>query len=145
LHQLRNIYSICMSWYNVATFKWKVQSEIWYFVVKFRHQLITSKDYEGHHDLVNHYGNICLTNDHGGVPFVEITIPFFTHLWLITRVASRVTRWFIHLYQSKTSGTCWYICIRLRLPVFVFHDFINYFFLQLQSYKSNSGSNFFVH
>jgi len=31
------------------------------------------KIYGSHHDMVNHYGtDICVTNDHGDVPFVVI-------------------------------------------------------------------------
>jgi len=35
--------------------------------------------------------NICVTNDHGYVPFVVITILFFPHWWLFTRFVTRVT------------------------------------------------------
>ena len=46
----------------------------------------------GVHDWVNHYG-LCVTDDHGYVPFVIITIRSVLHSWRITVFVTRVARW----------------------------------------------------
>ena len=38
------------------------------------------------------FTNICVTNDHGYVPFVVNTSRFFPHSWLITGFVTRLTR-----------------------------------------------------
>jgi hypothetical protein len=43
---------------------------------------------------------VCVTNDHGYVPFVVITIRFFPHWWLITGFEKRVARWVPHVEQE---------------------------------------------
>jgi hypothetical protein len=37
--------------------------------------------------------SICVTNDHGYVQFIVITIRSFPHSWLITRILTRLTWW----------------------------------------------------
>jgi hypothetical protein len=47
------------------------------------------KIYGSHHDMVNHYDtDICVTNDHGDVPFAEC---IWLHMFLIEQALHRLS------------------------------------------------------
>jgi hypothetical protein len=73
-----DIYSICRSCWNVATYKWKVHNgkiEIISIVVK------------------SPLLKICVTNDHKYVPLAIVTVPYsFSSLIMFTRFVTEVTR-----------------------------------------------------
>jgi hypothetical protein len=81
-YQLRDIYSICRCCWKVATYKWKVHNgkiEIISFVVR----------------LPLWFGwplwNICVTNDHGYVPFVVNTSrSFLSSFMTYHRVCNKI-------------------------------------------------------
>ena len=43
---------------------------------------------------------VCVSNDHGCVPFIVITTRFFSHSWLIAGFVTRVARRVSHLEQK---------------------------------------------
>ena len=74
--------------------------------------------------------NVCVTNDHGYVPFVVITIWSFPHSCLITGFARRATRRVQHVEQklptlleslaSSPFFTCLNVIHAIKLHVFTF-------------------------
>jgi hypothetical protein len=54
--------------------------------------LVKLKFYDRHHYFANRNGVVCVTNDHGYVPFVVITIWSFPYSWPIIRFVKRLTR-----------------------------------------------------
>ena len=92
---------IYLAWYYLPF--WQIME--WWYPSLFRfpmHLIIRSfPSLAAHdnHDLGNRYG-VSVTNDHGYVPFVVITIRSFPHSWLITGFVTRVTRWVSYMEQE---------------------------------------------
>ena len=55
--------------------------------------------YVRHHDFVNRYGIYVVTNEHGRVAFVVVTIPFLPHSYLITGFVTKVPRT-AHIFRA---------------------------------------------
>jgi hypothetical protein len=74
--------------------------------------------------------NFCVTNDHGYIPFVVITIRSIPHSWLITGFARRATRQVQHVEQKLPNllesltlplfFTCLNVVHAIKLHVFMF-------------------------